>query len=54
METGFNPKFLAEAVKTAAVADVVMSSTLLTKPSVFECESVPNLRVLLMPRRLVS
>jgi len=32
----------------------VMSSTTGVKPSVFESESIPGLRILLMPRRLVS
>jgi DNA polymerase III sliding clamp (beta) subunit (PCNA family) len=53
--TGFTPKLLADAVKVFGKGnDVTMSSTQGTKPSVFESESVPDLRVLQMPRRMVS
>jgi DNA polymerase III subunit beta len=55
LDTGFNPAFLTDAVKVFGKGhDVLMSSTVGTKPSMFESESIPNLRVLLMPRRLVS
>jgi DNA polymerase-3 subunit beta len=55
LATGFNPAFLADAVKVFGKGhNVVMSSTSGTKPSVFESESIPNLRILVMPRRMVS
>lgn len=54
IETGFNPDFLTSAVKVFGKGSVTMGSTTGVKPSVFTSESVPNLRVLLMPRRLLS
>lgn len=55
LATGFNPQFLTDAVKVFGKGhDVVMSSTQGTKPSVFESDSIPNLRVLLMPRKRLA
>lgn len=55
LTTGFNPQFLTDAVKVFGKGhDVVMSSTQGTKPSVFESDSIPNLRVLLMPRKRLA
>lgn len=53
--TGFNPTLLTSAVKVFGKGhDVTMSSTSGTKPSVFTSDAIPTLRVLLMPRRLLS
>lgn len=53
--TGYNPAFLADAVKVYGKGhDVRLSLTTSTKPAVITCESIPELRVLLMPRRLAS
>jgi len=55
VRTAFNPTFLTDVVKVFGKDNPVrMSHTLATKPAVFESDSIPNLRVLLMPRRLVS
>lgn len=55
LETGFNPKFLGEVVKVWGKTDPVrMRLTTPAKPALFESDSIPTLRVLLMPRRLVN
>jgi len=55
LHTGFNPAYLTDAVKVFGKDNPVrMSSTVAIKPVVFESDSIPTLRVLLMPRRLVS
>jgi DNA polymerase III subunit beta len=55
IETGFNAQFLADVVKVWGKGhDVTMASTSGTKPSVFTSPAAPELRVLIMPRRLLS
>lgn len=52
--TGFNPAFLADAVKVWGKGHQVTIGTVTgAKPSVFTSDAIPGLRVLLMPRRRV-
>lgn len=55
VSTGFNPAYLTDVVKVWGKDNRVrMLSTTAHKPAMFESDSIPTLRVLLMPRRLVS
>lgn len=55
MLTGFNPPFLADAVKTWGKGhDVTIAFMHPYKPAVFTSDAAPHVTVLCMPRRMVS